>query len=192
LLYNYYLLFVLIFFSAELSDASNAKTLELHQKIAEIETLQTSINDKIASAAEKRKELILQINELEREIRYLIADQGISSYQQAVKSDRIRYDLKLILQLTGYADKLYARIEYFQIGNETLNFYYQQIEDDLMLINTLNDLEIEQLNNRISAILKEYIPETQKHLIAIDHTESGSIQSLWNKIAEDYSKVSQK
>jgi hypothetical protein len=190
--FSHTLLILLVFLSADVALADSPKSRKLHRKIAEIESLQKSLNDKIAFAIEKRKEIIQQSSELEREIVGLADELELYSYQRAVQLHRIRFDLKLIHRLSDYEDKLAARIKYFQNGNETLDFYSQQIHDDLKLIKTLNDFQIEQLISRIDKAIRQYLPEIQKKLIVVEELKDDAPEVIWNRLTKKYSKLAKK
>jgi hypothetical protein len=63
-----------------------------------------------------------------------------------------------------------------------LVFLNQQIRDDLRLIQTLNDMQIDKLIYRINEVLDEYIPETNKHIISFEAISWRSGEMVWNEI----------
>jgi uncharacterized coiled-coil DUF342 family protein len=166
------------------TEASTAKTQELNHKISEISALQHTLQEMIASATATRDQLDKQINELKGEIDQRRVKGKILSYQTAMRSSRINYNIKLISRLTGYIDQLNRRITYFQSGNEMLVFLNQQIRDDLRLIQTLNDMQIDKLIYRIDEVLAEYVPETKKHIISLEDISWPSGEMIWNEIID--------
>jgi len=63
-----------------------------------------------------------------------------------------------------------------------LVYYYQQIEDDLKIIETLNDMDVKGLILGINQALDTYTPETKKHIIYADRIEFYQPPEIWRKI----------
>jgi len=164
------------------AEASDAKTQELNRKLSEISDLQHILQEKIATAAATRDQLQKLIGKLAGEIHQRRDEENIVSYREAIYSSRIKYNIKLIRQLTGYTDQLTRRITYFQSGNEMLASLTQQIRDDLRLIRTLNDMQIDKLVYRINEVLNEYVPETKKHIFSLEAISWRSSEMIWNEI----------
>jgi hypothetical protein len=162
--------------------ATGYKTTELNRKIAEITSLQGSLSGKIALAMEKKKQLEQKTETLEEEIKQEKEQLQIKSYQRAVLTPRIGYNLKLIQLLLGYVARLNEKISYFQNGHETLGYYFQQAQDDLLLIKTLNDLEVEKLIAQINSVLDEYTSEITKPLFDVDSVALKNTEQIWNDI----------
>jgi hypothetical protein len=95
---------------------------------------------------------------------------------------RINYNLNLIRHFRAYIDLLDERIAYFQTGNERFKFYLRQIKDDIAIINTLKDLEIENLIGRIDTVLDEFIPETQKPIFDAFDMRLMPTEQAWSEI----------
>jgi len=170
-----------ILFCGTLS-ATGYKTTELNRKMTEITSLQHSLSGKIELAMEKKKQLEQKTEALKEEIKQERAQLQIESYKRAVLTPRIDYNLKLIQLLLGYVASLNEKIEYFQNGHETLGYYFQQAQDDLLMIKTLNDLEVEKLISQINSILDEYTPETNKPLFDADSVAIEDAERIWNDI----------
>jgi len=162
--------------------ATGYKTTELNRKMTEITSLQHSLSDKIELAMEKKKQLKQKTEALKEEIKQEKAQLQIESYKRAVLTPRINYNLKLIQLLLGYVASLNEKIKYFQNGHETLGYYFQQAQDDLLMIKTLNDLEVEKLIAQINSILDEYTPETNKPLFDADSVPIEDTERIWNDI----------
>ena len=167
--------------SFNLVSARGLKTEALEQKIYEISSLRAKIIDKIDQAVEMRTRLKHQLVGLQGEIRSEQIRTGIISQQEALQNLRIRYNLSLIQVLQSYIERLNERIAYFQKGNEHLRFLAHQIKDDIALINTLQDMEIDNLNGRINRVLDEFIPETQKQIFSVTDIRMLPIERVWNE-----------
>jgi len=170
-----------ILFCGTLS-ATGYKTTEINRKMTEIASLQHSLSSKIELAIEKKKQLEQKTEALKEEIKQERAQLQIESYKRAVLAPRIDYNLKLIQLLLGYVASLNEKIKYFQNGHETLGYYFQQAQDDLLMIKTLNDLEVEKLIAQINSILDEYTPETNKPLFDADSVPLEDAERIWNDI----------
>ena len=161
--------------------ASVLKTEALEQKTYEISSLRVKIIDKIDQAVEMRDRLEHELADLQGEIQSEQIRAGIYSYQEALQNLRIRFNLSLIQVLRTYVKQLNERIAYFQKGNEHLRFLALQIKDDIALINTLKDMETDNLNGRINRVLDEFISETKKPIFNVIGIRLLSIERVWNE-----------
>ena len=166
--------------------ATGYKATELNRKMAEISSLQHSLSEKITLAADKKKQLEAKAEDLKNEIRQKKEQLEIESYDKAITIPRIDYNLRLIQLLYGYTARLTEKIIYFQNGYDTLDFYLQQAQDDLLMIKTLNDLEVDKLIAQINSALDEYTPETTKPLFDVDGVPLRDIEEIWNEIMHQY------
>jgi len=170
--------------ATDIEGASSPKTLELNRKISEMAALQNGISDRIAIAQKTRDQFQNQITELVKEINRIRDHQQIKSYRAAVKNPRINYNIKLIRKLRAYIDRLNARMRYFRSGNETLTFLHQQVIDDLQLIRTLNDMEVDRLILKINSVLDEFIPETKNYIFTVENIQGASSEKIWDEIIQ--------
>ncbi len=167
--------------------AGRSKPSILEQKIYEISALQVRVIDKIDQAMEMQTGLQQRLNELRDEIRTEQIRSSIDSHQKALQNLRIRYNLYLIQHLKAYLNRLDDRIAYFQTGKARLKFLIHQIKDDIAIINTLKDMEIEKLLVRIDSVLDEYIPETKKQIFNAADIRFTPIKSVWDEISMESS-----
>jgi chromosome segregation ATPase len=165
-------------------DANGLKTTELNRKMSEISSLQQILAAKIALAAEKRALMQQKVLELEDEIKSCRNQFKNPSFQMAIQNPRIDYNLQLMQQLLGYISRLNERIRYYENGRETLAFFFQQAEDDLMMIKTLNDLETDKLVSQINEILDEYIPESNKPMFDVNDIPLKDTEEIWRETAD--------
>jgi hypothetical protein len=161
--YSYAVIGLIIFFLGGTVSATGDKTTELHRKMAEISSLQHSLSEKITLAMTKKEQLEQKTEALLKEIRDEKEQMQIESYQKAVLVPRIDYNLKLIQLLLGYT-------------------YFQQAQDDLLMIKTLNDLEVDKLIAQINSAIDEYTPETTKPLFNVDGVPLKDTEQIWNDI----------
>ena len=162
--------------------AESPKTEALEKKIDEISSLRARIVDKIDQAIEMRSRLEHHLTELRDEIRSEQDRCEIYSHPEALQNLRIRYNLDLIQLLQAYVQQLNERIIYFQNGNEHLKFFTQQIKDDIAIISTLKDMEIDNLTERINRVLDEFIPETKKPVFNVSDIQVLPVECIWDEI----------
>lgn len=166
------------------SYASEHKTSELHRKMAEISSLQQKLSQKISLAMQKQEQLNQKVGELEKEIKFEKEQLQIKSYLKAIRNPRIEFDLKLIQLLIGYIYGINEKISSFQNGYQTLVFFQQQAQDDLRLIKTLNDMEIDKLITQINSVLDEFFPELSKPVFDIQNIPLKDTEKIWNEIIQ--------
>jgi hypothetical protein len=162
--------------------AEGPKKKALQKKIYEISYLRAKIIDKIDQAVEMRVGLESQLTVLRDEIRSEQTRSRIYSYPEALQNLRIRYNLSLIQVLRAYILRLNERITYFQNGNEHLKFLAQQINDDIAIINTLKDMRIDNLTDRINRVLEEFIAEMKKPVFDVTDVRMMPVENLWGEI----------
>jgi chemotaxis protein histidine kinase CheA len=162
--------------------ASSRKTAALEQKSVEISTLQVKIIDKIDQGIEMRIFLQKRLNELRDEIKIEQNRFRINGHEAPLENLRINYNLNLIQHLRAYIAQLDERIAYFEAGNERLKFYLRQIKDEIAIITTLKDMEIENLVDRINTVLDEFIRETKKPIFDALNIRLVPIEQVWNEI----------
>lgn len=166
------------------SFASEHKTSELHRKMAEISSLQQKLSQKISLARQKQEQLNQKVGELEKEIKFEKAQLQIESYLMAIRNPRIEFDLKLIQSLIGYIYGINEKISSFQNGYQTLVFFQQQVEDDIRMIKTLNDMEIDKLISQINSVLDEFFPELSKPVFDAQSIPMKDTEKIWNEIIQ--------
>jgi hypothetical protein len=164
--------------------AGEQKTSELNRKMAEISSLQHDLSQRISLAREKQNLMRQKTEDLKEEIKQEKEHLQIESYHDAIKSPRIDFNLKLIQLLFGYISGLNQKILYFQNGYQSLDFYLQQVQDDLLMIKTLNDMEIDKLIAQINLVLDEYIPEISKPIFDTRDVPVKDTKKIWNEIVK--------
>ena len=174
-------LLVLSIFSNPAAAISH-KTAALEQKSVEISALRVKIIDKIDQGIEMRIFLQERLNEFRDEIKIEKNRFEFTGHEAPLENLRINYNLNLIQHLRAYLDQLDERIAYFETGNEQLKFFLRQIKDDIAIINTLKDLEIENLIDRIDTVLDEFILEIQKPIFDAFGLRLMPTDRIWGEI----------
>ena len=162
--------------------AQSLKTEALEKKISEISSLRARIVDKIDQAVEMQNRLEHHLAELRDEIRSEQTRCEIYSHPEALQNLRIRYNLSLMQVLQAYVQQLNERIVYFHNGNEHLKFFAQQMKDDIAIISTLKDMEIDNLTERTDRVLDEFIAETKKPVFNVSDIEMLPVECIWDEI----------
>jgi hypothetical protein len=160
--------------------------------MVEITSLQTLLSGRINQAIEKRSQLTQKMETLKDEIKQETEQWQIKSYQKARQNARIDYNLKLIQLLLGYTTALKQKITHLQNGHKTLDFYLRQAQDDLLVIETLNNLEIDKLIAMINSVLDEYIPETEKPMFDAAEVILKDVTKIWKEMLADQAVVRSK
>ena len=133
---------------------------------------------------QKQEQLNQKVGELEKEIKLENEQLQIKSYPKAIHNPRIEFDLKLIQLLIGYKYRINEKIRSFQDGYQTLVFFQQQVQDDLRMIKTLNDMEIDKLITQINSVLDEFFPELGKPVFDAQKIPMKDTEKIWNEIIQ--------
>lgn len=174
-------LFLLLIEGVAISHGEERVT-DLQQKMADISLLQSQLNERKNEAIEIREKLYGHLSALNQEIESITAREKINSFKAAGHHPRIRNNLQLCSEIFYYIDQFNQKIRFFQIGQDKLDYLYQQADDDLKIINTLTHLKIEALLAQIDAVVFEYLPEAHRILIDFDTFTNVSLETVWEKI----------
>lgn len=177
---------VTLFLIAYLTNTAFAesKADELQRKIADIGLLKEQLADRIEQAEAVLAELVSQQQSLSNEVRLLQKSYAFKSYQQMRKFDRAHHNIELLRSLNAYADAFAKKIRFYQTGYDKLNYLKQLAEDDIKMINTMNDFEIDALTTQISLVINRYLGEA--HIIQIDpeRIKLASSEEIWKQIVK--------
>jgi len=158
------------------------KTAELQRKAEEIASLQITVSEKVDQAVGMRRQLDELMRQYAEEIRYEKSRWRYSTFRNAVGNPRIAYDLELVQQLQAYMAMLDQRIAYFRQAGQVLEFYFRQINDDLLMIRTLDDFAVDQVIAKINDALDEYVPATIRKTVQIDKLQFEDTEIIWQEI----------
>lgn len=173
----------LLFIGFSAIDASaNTKSEELQRKIADIGLLAQQLEDRRQQAEAVLASLLSQQNDLVSEIRLLQKSLNFNTYSQVETYDRARYNIALLRTITAYNDKITDKIKVYKTGRDKLSYLQQLAEDDIKMIRTLNDFEIDALTTQISLVINKYLGEA--HIIQIDpkNIQLAAPESIWEGI----------
>jgi hypothetical protein len=165
------------------SDSSEtSKTAALRNQMTDIAELDDILGDIIDQLTAVQTKLLLQLDELAEEIGKYRNDFKLNSYQKALEHPRIVYNLQLIQQLVGYNERIEAKILYFRNGQETLTYYLSQAEDDLQMLNTLKDGDVDDLITKVNTALNELRPVARMPVLTLESVVSEPTEALWNDL----------
>jgi len=181
---QFILVFMLLIHMVPVKALANSKTQELQRKIADIRLLKQQLADRRLQAETVLAALIGQQNELMAEIHLLQKSLGLKSHQQAQDNARVRYDIELLRTIMAFTNKFTEKIRLYQTGHDKLTYLNQLAQDDIKMIDTLHDLEIDALTTQISLVINKYLGEA--HIIQIDpeKIEPTPPESIWLELAK--------
>ena len=158
------------------------KAQQLKQKIADITLLKQQLQDRSKKAEFILNELLVQRNDIVSEIRILVKSLNIQSLDQALKHQRIYYNIELLRLLVAYIDEFDTKVQLYRTGFDKLTYLHKLADDDIRMVTTLSDFQIDALTTQISLVINRYMPEA--HTIQIDprHVLKASDQSVWEAI----------
>jgi hypothetical protein len=170
-----------LFFSGPCAGA-DFKSAELQRKVEEIASLRIKLAEKIERAEDMRGQLAALRDGYAAEIRHEKNRWQVASYRNAVGNSRIAYGLQLLQQLDAYITALDERIGFFRRAGEVLEHYFRQINDDLMMIRTLDDFSVDRLISKINDALDEYVPATIKKTVFVNNLPLKDPEILWQQV----------
>jgi len=132
-----------------------------------------------------RCQLEARVREYENEIQTKQRYSRILSYQDAIRYPRIVNNLKLLQELNAYISRFDEKIAYFQLTTENLEFLFQEADDNLRIVETLNDLQIRQLMDRLHEAIAKYSPDAKRPLINLNDMVMTDPETIWNRITKE-------
>lgn len=161
---------------------ANSKVQQLRQKIADISLLKQQLHDRSEKAEVILNAMLAQRNDIVSEIRVLVKSLNIKSLEQARQHDRIHYNIELLRLLVAYIDELDSKVLTYKTGFDKLAYLNQLANDDIRMVATLSDFQIDALTTQISLVINRYM--TEAHTIQIDprHVLKASAQGVWEDI----------
>ncbi len=181
-----YAAILVVFFGVFVSStgAVNVEKVNLlRQRIEGIQVLQDRIDSLTKQAVTLRGTLQAKAEEYMGEIRKEKAVRDLKSFNQATGVYRVRYNLKLVQQINAYLAAVSGRIEFFRDGRQQINFLHQQAQDDLKMVQTLSDLEIDDFIGRIDQVLEKYEIAVNSTLFTIGEIRQENLETLWKTIS---------
>ena len=79
---------------------------------------------------------------------------------------------------------LHASHQVLDAIQHVIEIFHQQVEDDLLMIKTLNDMEIDKLITQINSVLDEFFPELSKPVFDAQSIPMKDTEKIWNEIIQ--------
>ena len=160
------------------------KSEMFQQKMQQILAVRDKLSEKRAAAASMRERLNEQILSLELEISAKQRAMEITSYEEAVKSPRIYYNIQLIQQLKAYTSKLAERIRHYEDGYDKMRFRYQEADDNFKIIELWSDTKTKRLMTKIDKAINEYQAENKPHMFTNKQIVLDKPLKIWTEITQ--------
>ena len=164
--------------------ASRSEIDLMEQTIADITDLRDNMSQKMKEATQIHRKLYEQSEELKEEIRWEQKRNNVKKYQQAAALPRVQFNLKLLQTLLAYMQELESRIVYYKAGNQRLEFLLIQAQDDLKVINTLRNLDVQELLIKANEAIATHQPAIQGHMIDMADITLPPVEVVWRKTVQ--------
>jgi hypothetical protein len=151
---------------AKLEEATNLRS-QLLQKREEIEKLKLYYRNGIA--------------ELEENIFQEAQEEGISSFEQALKNKRIELNLRTIQRRRAYILELEKPTQWVDSGSEELLYLIRKAQLDLELIDIAGGIDINKHQRHISAAVNQYRPTADKLAINLQDDKLTPLEIIWQQ-----------
>jgi hypothetical protein len=157
-----------------------SKTEALEQAASGMAEALRSLEERSAAAAGLGRRLKAHRDLLRAEIARERQRLGVESYPQALRVERIGYNLRLIQRIDGYLAAIERRIGHIRALEHTLDFTRRSAQDELRLLKTLEDRDISELASRVGSVLEEVVRETTRPLLDAADAPSASLERVWS------------
>ncbi len=168
--------------AAPVQASDRPKVEALQRGLSHMAEARRVLSEQVASAAALSQRLHAQRSELQVEIARERRVQGVGSFPQALRVERIGYNLRLVQRIDGYLERIERRIGYFRTLDHALEFNMRGAQDELLALNTLEDRDIAELTSRIQSVLDEVARETTKPLFNASDPPSRTLELVWNEL----------
>lgn len=168
----------------EMTSTPLSKSEMFEQKMQQIVAVRVKLSEKRTQAASIREKLNEQILALKLEVLAKQRVMGITSYEEAVKSPRIEYNIKLIQQLKAYTSKLAERIRHYEDGYDKMCFCYQETEDNFKIIELWSDTKTKRLMAKIDKATNEYLAENKPHMFTNKQIVLDNPLKIWTDVIQ--------
>ncbi len=162
--------------------ANNTNIERLNAKSAEIEQMKETVQTRYRQTLDIREQLGEMLGNFEEEIRHELTQRKISGFTKAMGVSRIHYNLELIRKLRAYMVLLDKKIIYFQEGRQKLDFFTRQVQDDMMILNTVNHMAIDALIDRIEQALNQYASAVGDDLMDAGAIAPEDLEIAWKRV----------
>ena len=174
--------FIIILMSGVDIYAENEKIKILNQKLDEITILREKINEKDVLLNDILDEIKSQENNIITEINIRQKKTKVKTYEKAIQSPRIYFDLKLAVKLNKYMAQINKKILFLHTSDEDLRFMFEQTKDDLKIAQTLNNIKINELISNIDQLTNNIYLQIDKKISPNDKVSMKTGEKIWAEI----------
>jgi hypothetical protein len=121
------------------------------------------------------------IAELEENIFQEAQEEGISSFEQALKNKRIELNLRTIQRRRAYILELEKPTQWVDSGSEELLYLIRKAQLDLELIDIAGGIDINKHQRHISAAVNQYRPTADKLAINLQDDKLTPLEIIWQQ-----------
>lgn len=161
---------------------ANTKTDDLKQKVADMTLLHHQLSDRIEEAKVIREKFRHQRQGLLDEINVLRQTHKFKQFSDADQHLRIHYNMLLIVTMDAYLERIENKIMFFENGQNRLIYLQKLATDDIRMIDTLNDLEIDALTTQISLVISQYLAEAHAIQFQSENITPVAPEKIWASI----------
>jgi hypothetical protein len=166
---------------ARASDRPKADALK--HALSEMTAARRTLAERGAEASELRARLHARVEQLRFEIAQERQQNAIGQFPQALRVERIGYNLRLAQRLYGYLERIDRRIDDFRAADQTLEFTMRRAHDDLLMVKVLEDSEISGLLSQVESVLNAAVLETKKPLLNASDPPTRGLESFWIELS---------
>jgi chromosome segregation ATPase len=163
---------------------ASEKAVELERALESIQEMTRRISDRAAEAQSLHRILSGHAEELRAEITAERRRHSPASLPQALRVDRIRYDLQLMQHLSAHINGLDRRISQLDAALCTLEFLSRRVGDDRLLLQSLQDADIGGLIQQIRSELAAMTAAAEGPLLSASELRQPSMEGVWKDIAQ--------
>jgi hypothetical protein len=161
---------------------ANIKTDDLKQKVADMALLHHQLSDRVEEARIIREKFRHQKQSLLDEINLLQQTHKYKQFTEADQHLRIHYNLMLIGTIDAYLERIEKKIIFYENGQNRLDYLQKLASDDIRMISTLNDLEIDALTTQISLVISQYLAEAHAIQLQTSDLDAVAPEKIWASI----------
>ncbi|MFO7706816.1 MAG: hypothetical protein R6V84_01500 [Desulfobacterales bacterium] len=163
------------------SDMPKAEALK--HTLADMTAARRALAERGAAAAELGDRLRAHLAALRSEIDRERRENAPGSLQQALRVERIGYNLRLAQRLSNYLEQVERRIDSLRAAGHTLEYTARRAQDELLMVKVLADAEISGLLAQAESALNEAALQTRSPLLNAAEPPSRTLESFWNELS---------
>lgn len=162
---------------ARASDSPQVDALK--HALSEMTAARRALAERGIEASELRARLHARLEQLRSEIAHERQQNAVGQFPQALRLERIGYNLHLAQRLCGYLEHIDRRIDDFRTADHTLEFTMRRAHDELLMVKVLENSEISGVLSQVESVLNAAVLETKKPLLKASDPPARSLESVW-------------